>query len=245
MATKTQVRKIVSEKEKYFRRFNKSLRQLFKDFGDVVTFSITKDESSVDRELNKIPWDVLETNLAARLSANIKYITENFSDFANSLFEYGLSEETLESVKSTAISRYNLKAGQKISSISDTIRSQIGTIIRNGQRDGLTSEEIADNIAGEFGRISKTRARIIARHETSEATNNVHDDIAIKAEMTKKTWVHTSAAENNRPGHVALNNVTININDSFNVNGFNGDYPHDPSLPFSERISCHCLATYE
>lgn len=59
--------------------------------------------------------------------------------------------------------------------------------------------------------------------------------------VTHKVWKHSGSKKNNpRKAHEELDGTEIKVDDKFDVNGHEADYPRDPSLPASERVKCHC-----
>lgn len=59
--------------------------------------------------------------------------------------------------------------------------------------------------------------------------------------VTHKIWKHSGSKKNNpRKAHQDLSGTEIGVDDKFEVNGHEADYPRDTSLPASERVNCHC-----
>ena len=92
--------------------------------------------------------------------------------------------------------------------------------------------------------MSKSRARTIARTETSKAVNTTTQATAKEAGIKKKKWVYTHISKEPREEHVLVDGVEIGINEYFDVNGHKGLYPHDPNLPAGEVINCQCICIY-
>jgi hypothetical protein len=68
--------------------------------------------------------------------------------------------------------------------------------------------------------------------------------------QAQKRWKHnTHLVKTPRPGHLALDGVTIPIHEKFSVEQENGgvvlmDHPHAPGAPPEEVISCQCEVDY-
>ncbi len=245
MASRTQIKKYRSEREKYFRKIKKNTEKIIKNFAKTAQDSVTKSEEDVNEILNKIPWGLLSSDLEKSLRANIAKIIDSFGDFVAELFEYPIEKEQLNVVKNTLIAEYNKKAGAKVQNISETLRKQISTVIREGQDAGISVSEIAKNIHDKFEEISEPRSRIIARTEVNGTTNKAHHQIAVEAELGNKMWVHTGAGKTVRENHKKLHNKKIKMGVKFDLGGgIEADHPHDPTLPAKEVISCHCFLVY-
>lgn len=168
------------------------------------------------------------------------------SNFSNNLFGWKLEKPVIQAVRNKTIEKYNREvAGKMVKNISESTRKTITRIIENGQREGLNKREIAKQLEQSIEGMSKARARTIANTETSNAVNNATNETAKSAGMKEKGWIYTDIAKNPRENHQALDNVWIPFDKKFNLGGgIFADYPHDPNLPASERIHCHCVAVY-
>lgn len=94
---------------------------------------------------------------------------------------------------------------------------------------------------------AEARARTIFRTETNRVASLVTDNEIKKLSAVDKgvgaRWVHWPS-QNPRSEHVALNGKVIfpGHGEFFEVGGVKVTGPHDPSLPASEVVSCHCKA---
>ena len=245
MASSTQIKKLQSERGKQFYRVNRAVAKVFKDFGYNTQEELTKTLEEEEELFNSIDWIALDTALETTLRKNIKLVTGNISNFANDLFEYGLDEDSLVGINNAYMKMYNKDLAMKVTGITDVTKNQIKKVIQDGFEDGLKTNDIAKNISDKFTEISEGRARVIARTEVNSTVDNVHNKVAVEAGMDKKTWIHTGAGKTSRPEHVALDSKTIKMDGDFIVNGYKCKYPHDPVLPASENIGCHCLVVFE
>jgi hypothetical protein len=88
----------------------------------------------------------------------------------------------------------------------------------------------------------RARARTTAITEILTASSRSQwESYSQSPAVTKKKWKHSGGKKNNpRKEHEDLDGTEINVDDPFEVNGHEADYPRDPSLPASERVNCHC-----
>jgi len=96
-----------------------------------------------------------------------------------------------------------------------------------------------------LGDIGKQRALLIARTETTTASNFAKIEGAkeyfkeIGESKGYKMWI-TRLDGKERHDHMVINETAVPFNSEFNVGGFNGNVPGDPKLPGKERIRCRC-----
>lgn len=116
----------------------------------------------------------------------------------------------------------------------------------------LTHREI-DMLIGRYeDRLLQTRAENIARTEvvgaysasSDEAMRQVVDEGLAQADAVEKTWRH-SRAGNDRPGHIALNGISVPLGQPFTNpdTGNQMQFPGDG--PASERINCRCTVFHK
>ncbi|MGC5326445.1 HNH endonuclease [Brevibacillus sp. SYSU BS000544] len=88
----------------------------------------------------------------------------------------------------------------------------------------------------------RSRARTIAVTETMTAQGIAEWEAYRQSPAVNgKTWQHSlSGGGMSRPAHVSLSGTTIGTNEEFQVNGYQAQFPRDPSLPASERVRCRC-----
>lgn len=88
----------------------------------------------------------------------------------------------------------------------------------------------------------RNRARATARTEVLTASSRSHwESFQQSPAVKQKKWKHSGGKKNNpRVTHIAMNDVTIDIDDSFMVDGEEGLYPRDPSFSAKNRVNCGC-----
>jgi hypothetical protein len=112
-------------------------------------------------------------------------------------------------------------------------------------KEALEKGEGIDEVVGrikDLPEFDRKRARRTAITEILTACSASQQEAYLQSPaVTGKTWLHSG--EKNitpRPAHVELHDTTIPVDEKFDVNGHEADFPRDPSLPASERVECHC-----
>lgn len=121
---------------------------------------------------------------------------------------------------------------------------QISMVVAKGLEDGLSGSEMAKEILKQLGgNASKARAEAIARTETTGAMNAGHqagyEYLAEDELLTGKTWLVIDD-DRLRESHADLSEVTVGVNEDFDVGGNPAPYPGHYSLPAEERVNCRC-----
>ena len=144
-----------------------------------------------------------------------------------------------------------LNCGNKITSITEVSRTQAKKVIRQVLADNGTmgtgdlSREISKALKKEGGRISRWRARAIARTEVETASNVGQQAGAEQVGVPMmKTWLH-SGGRDARVSHEHMNGKSVGMNEYFNVDGVQMYTPCDPQAPAEHVINCRCGLTYE
>ena len=228
-------REITRQELRSARGISKVFRKFSKDIDNTLKKTI---------KLKDIDFKTFTEDMAKVIALNGRRTVKVIAELSDDLFNTKLELEGLAAVRNKAIERYNTVAKRNIKKITQTTKDTISRIIKNGQKAGLNDNDIAKQIVESVENMSISRAKTIARTEVRNASNITSDETAKEGKLTKKTWLHTGGGFEDRPAHLALDGTTIKIDEQFDVNGFDADFPHDPSLPASEIISCHCLAIY-
>lgn len=118
---------------------------------------------------------------------------------------------------------------------AENASKEISTTILNSYADGKSLDDI----------FSERKVATIAETETNILSNTRMDDEAREAGYTKKTWV-TMGDEKVRIAHALVDNVTIGIDDAFDVEGYAMKYPCDTSdnPDASLVVNCRCICQY-
>lgn len=159
------------------------------------------------------------------------------------------------------VARY---AGTRVTSLQQTTRKRVIDAIREATdahlEEGSTLEEYASDIVTRVDKtyesMSKTRARTIARTETTIASNEGSRAAAeaLNLPNMEKEWVSADdsrtrgADADDQTNHMKMNGVRISMKEKFAVPSMDGDDmmegPGDPSAPADQLINCRCVLLY-
>lgn len=128
--------------------------------------------------------------------------------------------------------------------IQSTTATSISDLIAEGLQEGLNGSQMANAIRKALGgTTTKTRARAIARTETTGMMNSGHQlgmqELAEDGLLEGKTWLAISDGDT-RADHLALNDTMVAVTEDFDVGGSMAPYPGHASLPPEQRINCRC-----
>ncbi len=135
-----------------------------------------------------------------------------------------------------------------LSGISMSIAKRVERIITEGREEGLSVNQIAQNISNKVLPISKSRAALIARTETHNAAsfaNHQYHDILKKdldLNMMKK-WVSTSD-NRTRSAHVEANGQVRAMDEDFDIGGTQMSHAGDPRGGAKNNVNCRCVIIY-
>lgn len=133
---------------------------------------------------------------------------------------------------------------RKITSIADTTRAQIVSLVSRGYSDGLGQREIAKAINTAIPSISRTRGAVIARTETHGAANYGAMVGAKETGLTlRKEWI-SAEDERTRLDHADMNGEIVGMDDTFDFPDYSLQFPGDPSGPPEGVINCRCAIGY-
>ena len=138
------------------------------------------------------------------------------------------------------VSAAKVNGGKRVVGIEQTTRDNIARIISRGISEGKSQIELKKEIQSEMGS-TESRAKLIARQETSTALSTGQFDMMKAAGAATKTW-HHRPQKNPRPDHVDMDGETVGIDQRFS-NGLR--FPRDPEDGRAEQlINCRCYLTY-
>jgi hypothetical protein len=134
--------------------------------------------------------------------------------------------------------------------VSDTTRSRLETVMRNGLREGHSISWMAASIRGLGSTFPVHRARNIARTETGNALNSARDvsikglkeELGPEGVKVGKSWLSVLGTTT-RDTHADADGQLADEEGNFNVGGYMVPYPAHFSLPPSERCNCFPAGT--
>lgn len=242
----TAKRKLRARKYKQIQEINnlrnyKAIANTFRQFGADVERDLTKFDIFAE-----IKWSTLFQRLKRTIKNTILLTIDSTTKSSDLFMDIKLDGKQISAVKNKSIMVYNKTVDNRIVGIVETTKKQIQLVVDEGLRLGLNKNTIAKNINNKFVEISKGRAKVIARTETSKATSITGHESAVYGQMEYKIWLHAGTGSTDRPYHRdVLNGQKIKIDDYFDVGDSKGLYPHDPNLPVGEIVNCGCICIYE
>jgi hypothetical protein len=138
----------------------------------------------------------------------------------------------------------------KLVNVADEIHGRIMGALKEGLDAGDTLAEMAGRVRSEFNEISRGRAMVIARTETSAAYGVAREAAMRSAGVQYKRWL-TSGNSIVRTAHKAMNRATVRVNERFTVvDPKSGKvdkvfHPGDPDGAPWNVINCACVCVAE
>lgn len=132
------------------------------------------------------------------------------------------------------------------SQVSNTIHKRIETTLKNGLRDGLTLQQMTDQLKTTMGNVKDYQAKRIARTETTGGMNAGGHLERTELGIQHKEWVSTldrrtrGAKAKDRFDHISSNGEIVGNADCFVVSGQKLLYPADGSNGASAGNICNC-----
>lgn len=149
----------------------KAVTALFRDRATKLAKVSDDDVTAALQEIHDHPWDdaareklrgLLEALATQRAAAALDHVGDHMPQTDD---EFLL---LLHQANDEAVAWAEDRVGNLVTEVSDTTRDAINELTAAAIRDGLTNDELADQIAAGFG-FSDARAEMIARTETANA----------------------------------------------------------------------------
>ena len=200
-------------------------------FADI--WNDVKDIDDVDVKLSQAFIQTFEKVMPAMMGA---YITK--------------SDEELKFVKVTDKTSYQVAENSKevAEKMKLSSHKNLEKILNKGIEEGESIQDVTKEILNGGIRDERYRARTVALTEMLRVHSYVANEAMMQcAVVEQKEWIHTGSTKNQpRENHVAMNGVTVNKNEPFELIGADGNtylpmFPRDFCLPASECANCHCL----
>jgi hypothetical protein len=201
-----------------------------------------------------------ESHMALEMNESLQPIMyDHYRRIFKTVFES--NEEVYESIKSldlpvfgrnrdieTLILAYNQGRLLYLDGISAKMAKRVSNIITLGRREGWSLDDIAKNIRDEVLPIGRSRAALIARTETHNASSFAHhqyNDILRKdlGMQMKKIWSSTSDART-RSIHNEANGQIVDMDEKFMVGGAEMEHTGDPAGGARNNVNCRCVTIY-
>jgi len=198
----------------------------------------------------KISMEGHTPEMANLLKSNYTAVMEEFGARIMDAFKHKVSEhKDAESFfKASIIQWVNRYAAGRANLISGTTIDTIFETIKEGESEGLTNDEIANNIIEKTGgEIGFARARNIAQtevHAAAVAASDIGIDSMGLTDRTKRIWLSSGDAAT-RSTHLQATGQLRDMKTPFDIGGAKLMRPGDPAGPPEEVIACRCVLIYE
>lgn len=137
---------------------------------------------------------------------------------------------------------------QKVTSITETERKRIQTVLERGQNENLSNYELAKLLRSDA--VNEARARVISRTELGTAAAEGQELAAQQSGLEfVRTWISAQRPTTRRvprdfADHYHMEGVQAKPGESFLVMTRNGGeymrFPHDPNASVSQLANCLC-----
>ena len=144
----------------------------------------------------------------------------------------------------------SLDVAVRVTQVSETTKKEIRKVLADLLREEVRQDVIAERLYQHFnGSITRQRARLIARTETTYITNVAAEQAAkeIAEEnglLLTKQWVATLDDRTRDTHRMVGSSQPIKAEDKFLVGGKKMDKPGDPAGGAAEVCNCRCIAAY-
>jgi uncharacterized membrane protein YheB (UPF0754 family) len=182
---------------------------------------------------------------------------QNLVDNLKNCFPQLETKQDEESLFEKLIAEYLERFGAaKIFQITETTRKQIMGVIKEGQKEGLGSQQIADLMRAAIPSFSRSRSMLIARTETHGSSQFA--SLRTAQQSTRplvKKWNSVEDARtrsilmDDTHDHRVIDGQRVALEQSFMVPTIFGTkepllYPGDPNGTAGNVINCRCSMTY-
>lgn len=150
-------------------KFAPRLSAMFRRQGEVVASAYAKRGADVPekRAMEQIPWDDLDAEMERELLGLYEAAGKMAFGSASALLDSAI-DWTLVNPR---IRQTMIQLARRIVGINQTTREDVRRVIVAGQEEGLTVQQIADNLRGLYTETYKNRSLAIARTESQVSYN--------------------------------------------------------------------------
>jgi hypothetical protein len=138
-----------------------------------------------------------------------------------------------------------LQSAQRVVDITDATARRIQQVVKASINDMHTTKETAAEIQRVLEGASRARAFQIARTEVGTATA-FGDDLAARESGLNllKVWLTAGDGGKRHPSYPGLDGQEREMDQPFDVGGFELMHPLDPNGPAEEVVNCRCVLDY-
>lgn len=136
-------------------------------------------------------------------------------------------------------------AAQKVQQITESTRAEIQSALSDGVAAGESIPKLSKRIDDLYlEQIIPNRSKVIAATEVVSASNWSSQQAAKQSGLTlKKVWLATEDART-RPAHAEADGQEVDLDEPFDVDGEQLQYPGDPAGSAENVIRCRCTQFY-
>lgn len=229
--------------EKYEKKVAKLLRKQRKHFIDGVKSYVSKDITLeallIYLTMNLFAEDEFAEEMEEETSAFLQLTVAGLAAELMDSIDKDVPFEVLSNRSVTWIEEWSKDLGKLMQlNTHEALERELKKVIEEG--GSIQDAELAIKDLPQFDR---QRARTTAITEVLTASSVAQvESYRQSPAVEKKRWRHSGSKKNNpRKEHKDLDGEEIPVDEKFDVNGYEADYPRDPALPASERINCHCV----
>jgi len=137
------------------------------------------------------------------------------------------------------------QSAQRVVDISDATERRIQQVVKASIDERMTTKETAAAIQETLAGASRARAFQIARTEVGTATA-FGDHLAARESGLQllKVWLTAGDGGKRHPSEPGLEGQERNLDEPFDVAGFEMQHPLDPDGPAEQVVNCRCVLDY-
>lgn len=224
------------------REFKRALMAQLAPLIDYVNEKGIPSDDVIDMLIKEDP--VLDKYKYVYKDAGTAYAEKLYSNFAS-------GEDLQREFRSFMENFVKNNCTERITSVTNMSKAKARGVINDviaampGEDEFDVGRQIKKSLEKQGGKISKWRARMIARTEVVSASNAGQQIGAEAANVPmKKTWVSTMD-DRVRDRHARMNGVSVGLENDFIVGGEPMNTPGDPRASAGNTVNCRCTVSYQ
>lgn len=233
---------VVDYINKYETKIAKLLRKQKKHFSDGINEFISKDVALKDL-INYVMQDLTATDTFVSDMEGItsEFLEKSITELCTMLMD-SIDKDVQFEVASQKTLDWIASWSQSLGELMNlTTYSSLENLLNNAIDEGEGMSKIIDDLK-DLSEFNRDRAKTTAITEILTAhSRSLWESYMQSPAVVEKTWKHSGSKGNDsRKEHVALDGVSIPVDEKFDVGDDKGLYPRDTSLSAKQRIKCHC-----
>lgn len=169
------------------------------------------------------------------------FLQVTIEDLCKSLMESIDTDVSFETLSTTSVTWVDEWSTELADIMKLNTHEAVESVLKEAIENGESIQEIELKMK-DLPQFDRKRARTTAITEVLTASSKAQWESYMQSPaVVGKKWKHSGSKKNNpRQTHVDLDGTEIAVDEKFDVNGNEADFPRDTSLPASERVRCHC-----